>query len=263
MLSRRDFLRSAGGVTALALSPIGDGLFAATTQGVGPRLPLFTVVPYIQPGAESELHDGRESIVVAWQTLDGGADFSVEFGATERYGRIAGCDRRPRAAGRGGDSEARLNWTATLDALPLGTKHFYRVAGNGVTLAEGYFTTRQPRGRRTRFVAFGDNSYGDISDRAIAYHTYQQHPDFVMNCGDNVYESGTDDEPVTQWSVGSARQIRPLLLCHTEKGQLVVTGVAALVLPDTGNFVQPVQTATAVSQFFASKGVTSLMLLAD
>ncbi|HKP63725.1 MAG TPA: serine/threonine-protein kinase [Polyangiales bacterium] len=76
-------------------------------------------------------------------------------------------------------------------------------------------------------------------------------------------ESGTDDELVTQWSVGSARQIRPLLLCHTEKGQLVVTGVAALVLPDTGNFVQPVQTSTAVSQFFASKGVTSLMLLAD
>jgi hypothetical protein len=61
-------------------------------------------------------------------------------------------------------------------------------------LAEGYFTTRQPRGQRIRFVAFGDNSYGDISDRAIAFHAHQQHPDFVMNCGDNVYDSGLDNE---------------------------------------------------------------------
>ena len=194
MISRRDFLRSAGGVTALALRPLRQGLFAAPAPADGPRLPLFTVVPYIQPGSGSLLREDRESMVIAWQTLASAADFSVDFGETERYGRSIRCEQRPRVAGHGGDNELRANWTATVDGLRLGHKYVYRLRGAGLTLAEGYFTTRQPRGRRIRFVSFGDNSYGDISDRAIAYHTYQQHPDFVMNCGDNVYESGTDDE---------------------------------------------------------------------
>ena len=217
MLSRRDFLRSAGGITALALTPVGNRLFAAPAAGPGPRLPLFTVIPYIQPGPNSVLDDGRESVVVAWQTLEGIADFAVEYGETERYGRTAVCQSLPRNAGHGGDAERRMNWTAALDGLSLGHKYFYRVRGNQQTLAEGYVTTRQPRGRRIRFVSFGDNSYGDISDRAIAYHTYQQHPDFVMNCGDNVYESGTDDEyqryffPVYNADVAGAHIGAPLL----------------------------------------------------
>jgi len=217
MISRRDFLRSAGGVTALALRPIRDGLFAAPLSSDGPRLPLFTVVPYIQPGPGSELCDGSETTVVAWQTLAGPADFIVEFGDTTRYERTARCEPRRRPSGRGGDSEARVNWTASIEALKLGHKYFYRLRGGGGTLAEGYFTTRQPRGRPVRFVSFGDNSYGDISDRAIAYHTYQQHPDFVMNCGDNVYESGTDDEyqryffPVYNADVAGLRIGAPLL----------------------------------------------------
>jgi len=216
MLSRRNFLKSAGGITALALTPLGDGVFAASVTG-GPRLPLFTVLPYIQPGANSRLVDGRESVVVAWQTLEGAADFLVEYGDTQRYGRTVVCQSASRAAGHGGDAERRRNWTATLDGLALGHKYFYRVRGNQQTLAEGYLTTRQPRGRRIRFVSFGDNSYGDVSDRAIAYHTYQQHPDFVMNCGDNVYESGTDDEyqryffPVYNADVAGVRLGAPLL----------------------------------------------------
>jgi len=217
MLSRRDFLRSAGGITLLALDPIDDRLFAAPTPPDGPQLPLFTVVPYIQPGPRSRLTDGDESMVVAWQTLEGAGDFSVDFGSSERFGRSARCERAARASGHSGDGERRINWTAAIDGLPLAQKTFYRVRGNGVTLAEGYFTTRQPRGRRIRFVSFGDNSYGDLSDRAIAFHTYRQHPDFVMNCGDNVYESGTDDEyqryffPVYNADAAGQRLGAPLL----------------------------------------------------
>jgi predicted phosphodiesterase len=216
MITRRDFLRSAGGVTLLALRPLGQGLFAAPANA-GARLPLFTVLPYIQPGSGSVLIDNAESMVIAWQTLPAMADFSVEFGASPRYGRVATASRVGRTAGRGGDGETRLNWTAVLDGLRLGQKHFYRVRGNGTTLAEGYFTTRQPRGQKTRFVSFGDNSYGDISDRAIAFHTYRQNPDFVMNCGDNVYESGTDDEyqryffPVYNADLAGERVGAPLL----------------------------------------------------
>jgi hypothetical protein len=67
-ISRRHFLRSAGGVTFLALVPAGRGRFAAPTAQGSPRLPLFTVLPYIQPGANSLLQDGNESMIVAWQT---------------------------------------------------------------------------------------------------------------------------------------------------------------------------------------------------
>jgi hypothetical protein len=217
MITRRDFLKSAGGVTALALAPVGGGLFAAPEPARGPRLPFFTTLPYIQPGPGSRLADGAESMIVAWQTQPGDAQFAVDFGLTERYGLPAVCEQRPRIAGRGGDVEPRVNWSATLNGLRLGQKYFYHVRGNGQTLAEGYVTTRQPRGRRIRFVAFGDNSYGDISDRAIAYHAYQQHPDFVMNCGDNVYDSGTENEyqrfffPVYNSDVASARAGAPLL----------------------------------------------------
>jgi hypothetical protein len=193
-INRRDFLRSAGGVTFLALTPVGRGLFATTTSEAVPRLPLFTAVPYIQPGSGSALIEGRESIVVAWQTHASMADYAVDFGTTEGYGNKATVTHAARAARQGGDAETRYNWTAELSELRLGQKYFYRVRGNGQTLAEGFASTRQPRGRKVRFVSFGDNSYGDISDRAIAYQTYRQNPDFVMNCGDNVYESGTDDE---------------------------------------------------------------------
>ena len=216
MITRRDFLRAAGGVTLLALRPLGRGLFAAPAAAA-PRLPLFTVLPYIQPGPGSVLTDNAESMVIAWQTLPGMADFTVDFGASPRYGRAAAASGVDRTAGRGGDDATRLNWTTVFDGLRPGQKHFYRVRGNGTTLAEGYFTTRQPRGQKIRFVSFGDNSYGDISDRAIAFHTYRQNPDFVMNCGDNVYESGTDDEyqryffPVYNADLAGERVGAPLL----------------------------------------------------
>jgi hypothetical protein len=215
--NRREFLRSAGGITFLALFPIGRGVFAAPDDTGWPRLPLFTVLPYIQPGPNSQLRNGYDSMVVAWQTLGHRDDFAVEFGDTMDYGRRASLTDAQRSAGHGGDAEPRHNWTATLEELHLGRKYFYRVRDGAHTLAEGYFTTRQPRGGKIRFVAFGDNSYGDISDRAIAYHAYVQHPDFVMNCGDNVYDSGTDNEyqrfffPVYNSDVAHVRQGAPLL----------------------------------------------------
>ncbi len=193
-LTRRDFLRSAGGISFLALVPAGRGLFAAP-RGVGvAALPLFTVLPYIQPGPSSLLVDGQETIVVAWQTQPKPADFTVEYGSTKSYGQKATIVSALRDAKNADDGSPRMNYRATLTGLSLGKKYVYRVSGNGRVLAEGYFSTRKPRGQKTRFVAFGDNSFGEISDRAIAYYAYQQHPDFVMNTGDNVYSSGLDNE---------------------------------------------------------------------
>ena len=211
-ISRRDFLRAAGGVTFLALTPVGPGLFAASRPpGVAALpVPLFTVVPYIQPGPAGALAENQDTLVVAWQTEDALADFAVDFGVTKGYGRAAevirgerviGSSERPPAtpeeAQRDNDQavvDRRLNYHATLTGLPLASVIRYRVRCNGQTIAEGYASTRKRRGSKIRFATFGDNSFGDISDRAIAYLAYQAHPDFVMNTGDNVYDAGLDNE---------------------------------------------------------------------
>jgi hypothetical protein len=68
-----------------------------------------------------------------------------------------------------------------------------------------------------RFVAFGDNSYGEVGQRAVAYWAYRARPDFVMNTGDNVYEGGLDNEyqryffPVYNADVASPGVGAPLL----------------------------------------------------
>ena len=186
-LTRREFLRSAGGVTFLALIPVGRGLFAAP----GTALPTFTALPYVQPGASSRLIDGQEAIVVAWQTEHVPAEFALDYGPTKSYGKSASVRRTERW---GSDTDRRFNYAADLVGLHLSAPYYYRLRGGGKTIAEGYFTTRKKRGQPTRFVAFGDNSYGDPGQRAVAYYAYQAHPDLIVNTGDNVYESGRDSE---------------------------------------------------------------------
>ena len=187
LLSRRDFLRSAGGVTFLALVPSGQGLFAAP----GTALPVFTALPYIQPGPASRLTDGQETMVIAWQTELAAAEFALDYGPSKAYSKTAPISRAERWSG---DSDKRFNYAADLSGLALSTTYHYRLSGNGKTIAEGYFATRKKRGEPSRFVAFGDNSYGDPGQRAVAYHAYQAHPDIIVNTGDNVYESGRDCE---------------------------------------------------------------------
>lgn len=188
-LTRRQFLRSAGGVTFLALVPVGGGLFAAPEI----NLPRFTALPYLQPGASSRLVDGAEAVVIAWQTEVRPAEFQMEFGHSRSYGKTAALVRTERRQGAGA-ADQRYNYTAALSGLALGSRYHYRLRGNGHTIAEGEFTTRKGRGTPTRFVAFGDNAYGDPGEKAVAYHAYQANPDFIMNTGDNVYESGRDSE---------------------------------------------------------------------
>ena len=189
-LTRRQFLHSAGGVTFLLLVPVGRGLFAAP-EGAGDTLPRFTALPYVQPGPSSRLVEGEEAVVIAWQTEGTPADFALDYGPTQQYGKIVAPARTERAHE---DGAARFGYAATLSGLPLSRRCFYRLRGGGRTVVEGFFTTRKKRGERTRFVAFGDNAYGDPGEKAVAYHAYQAHPDFIMNTGDNVYERGRDSE---------------------------------------------------------------------
>lgn len=200
-VSRRDLLQIAGGITFFALAPTMGGSAILRKGAAGePRanfgkgpLPLFTAMPYLQAGSEgSKLVEGQESIVIAWQTNEIRADYKVLYG-TKNFDEEADV-MVVRAQGKGKEFEPKLNHTVTLKNLKLNTKYSYRVMMNGEKLLEGYFTTRKGRGTPTRWVSFGDNSFGDISDRAIAFEAYNAKPDFIMNTGDLVYNSGTDGE---------------------------------------------------------------------
>ncbi|MES2462800.1 MAG: hypothetical protein V4671_19635 [Armatimonadota bacterium] len=193
--SRRQFLRYAGGVTFLALVPNGQGLFAA--QGLDAALPLFTALPYIQPGNNSALVPGRETQTIAFQTDRTAADFTLEYGSTPLYGKKAKIARMERAASATTTkypAPAGYNYAATLPDLALSTRYYYRLRGNGKIIADGEFTTRKGRGERTRFVSFGDNAQGSPGERAVAYHAHESRPDFILNTGDNVYSKGLNNE---------------------------------------------------------------------
>jgi calcineurin-like phosphoesterase family protein len=182
-------------MTFLGLLPVRHGLFAL--ESWTPSAPLlFTAVPYVQPGpASGALAEGQESVVIAWQTEQRAADFVVEYGATPKLGRRATIAVTTRAGAKEKEGEGRINYAATLAGLHLGARYHYRVRlGDGKVIADGYGTTRKARGTAMRFVAFGDNSYGEIGQRQIAYWAYRARPDFVMNTGDNVYDNGRDDE---------------------------------------------------------------------
>ncbi len=234
-MTRRNLLQAAGGVTFLALLPGGTVAPAIAAEALGRNisggdalltapgaglLPVFTALPFLQPGgAGTRLSENDETVVLAWQTDDTPAEFSVSVGKKrgDKTNTTVTPERSERHWGKGEDAEAVYDYAASLTNLALGTRYEYRVTMNGATLAEGFFTTRKKRGQKTRFVTFGDNSFGDISDRAIAFQAYQARPDFVMNTGDNVYEGGLVNEyaryffPVYNANVADERVGAPLL----------------------------------------------------
>jgi hypothetical protein len=89
-ISRRELLKAAGGLTFLALIPAARGRFSlGSLASWSGELPLFTALPYVQPGDNSLLVHGRERTLLAWQTDAKPADFTVTFGRRSRYGRSA------------------------------------------------------------------------------------------------------------------------------------------------------------------------------
>ncbi len=222
-ITRRQLLQAAGGITFLALNPTRDGAFASSlvqnkTSRLIPPLPVFTALPYLQPGtASSKLISGKESLAIPWQTDGVHADFTLEYGADAGLGRKAVISKTERLAGKSVSQDWRFNHVASLTDLDLHRRYQYRVKMNGEIVLDGYFTTRKPRGTKARFVAYGDNSCGAVSDHAIAYQAYLARPDFVMNTGDNVYSAGLDSEyaryffPVYNAGSASANTGAPLL----------------------------------------------------
>jgi len=124
-LSRRRLLETAGGITFLALAPNGSGAFALRSEAgppAGPRPPVFTALPYLQPDPHGHaLRDGAESLVIAWQTDRRPADFTVEARGEKNGPALARVipTRADRFSGDPEDGEERFNYAATLNGLSL------------------------------------------------------------------------------------------------------------------------------------------------
>ena len=88
-ISRRELLKAAGGLTFLALVPSARGRFVLEPSSLAGARPVFTALPYVQPGDNSQLVPDQERTVLAWQTDASPADFTVVYGATGRYGQTA------------------------------------------------------------------------------------------------------------------------------------------------------------------------------
>lgn len=219
-VSRRSLLHAAGGFTFFALAPnveaiLGPGRLPDLVSSTE-LVPVFTAIPYLQPGNGSKLEERKESVVIAWQTDSTKAHFEVQVQIDSKWQSVPVVET-PRNLDYKRIGDRRVNFAATIEGLSLDTRYQYRVMMNNSRLIDGFFTTRKPRGKKTRFVAFGDNSMGQISDRAIAYQAYKALPDFVMNTGDNVYAEGLDNEyaryffPVYNADLAGPRIGAPLL----------------------------------------------------
>lgn len=159
--------------------------FAASAQ-------KMVVPPYLQPGDASTL--SREMKVVIWQTDSAQGDYVVEYAAGSSIGagakvNTAKVSVEPLIFGR----RSTFIYRATLSDLSFDAEYAYRVRlGDEVVGSASFWTrTKQPK---TRFVAFGDCGAGTPQQAAIAYHVYQQKPQFVMVTGDLAYNNGLERE---------------------------------------------------------------------
>jgi len=106
---------------------------------------------------------------------------------------------------------------------------------------------------------------GDVADPAKFLPDVRNYLDAQVRASEvTSTQSESETLQIADSSVDGARVWRLLLVAHTgDDGELVITGVAVLAQPERGRFVQPSQTAVAISQFYATSGATTLTLQCD
>jgi hypothetical protein len=73
----------------------------------------------------------------------------------------------------------------------------------------------------------------------------------------------TDEPEAIDWSDEQGQAYRPVLLSHEAAGRLLVMGLAVLALGRPQDFRYPADIAAAISRFWADRGDTSMIMLAD
>jgi len=152
----------------------------------------FLVKPYLQWG-DSPTWESGSGIQLLWQDKDVEAGWTVEY----RSGVAAASGAEwPKAdppvmrrIALQNVSPHRL-YRVSLKGLARGGEFSYRVRKGGevVFSAGGHVPTAGDK--PYRFVVFGDCGANTREQRAIAYQTFQAHPDSVLITGDIVYDHG-------------------------------------------------------------------------
>lgn len=153
------------------------------------------VQPYVQPGDGSKL--GQTDVkVIAWMTEPVPADYQVRFqwpgGESQRATPIRQTISLP-------DAQHYFTYAATLEGLPLNTPVSYEVMSAGRSLRKATFLTRKPPNQPLHFIVTGDIGNDSPEQRAIAYQMAQTDPEFLMICGDLVYQRGRLSQYLTNF----------------------------------------------------------------
>jgi hypothetical protein len=154
------------------------------------RPPGLIRQPYLQIGTPT-------SVVLRWRT-DSATDSLVRYGPSP-----AQLTSLVTANAETPTTEHEV----TLDGLAPDTRYFYSVGSSSSTFASGdehVFFTAPPPGspHPTRIWVIGDAGTGTANQRAVrdTYYAFAQgfYTDVMLMLGDNVYETGTDDEYTTR-----------------------------------------------------------------
>lgn len=180
--------------------PLLLGLLAASLEAQ-----TVLVQPYVQPGDGSTL-GATDVKVVAWMTDQVPGEFAVSFdwpGGTERT-------MQPRPTALSPTPEQQyLTYAATLTGLPLNTEVHYCVKLKGQTVRAGAFLTRKTPDRSLHFVVTGDIADDKPLHREVAYQMARVQPEFLIVCGDIVYDRGRLSQYMTNFWPAYCNPARP------------------------------------------------------
>jgi hypothetical protein len=183
---------------------------ARPSWSAGPRAAdgAFVVEPYLQLGDEPALKPSV-GLNLLWQAPEGSSDWEVEYRpGPGAIWRKAETPESKRIAVEG--VAPYLACRAVLKGLEPGQAFAYRVLRGGEVVFEGGGKARKGADQPYRFVAFGDCGAGTPEEKAIAYRTYLEKPDFVMITGDIVYDRGRVSEYRARfWPMYNADSARP------------------------------------------------------
>ena len=201
-------------IASVGCGRTSDAIPGSAASAAQQAAPPFLVKPYLQWG-DSPTWESGSGIQLLWQDEDVEAGWTVEYrpGATAASPSGAEWEKADppvmRRIAVQGVPPHRL-YRVSLKGLVRGGAFSYRVRKGGevVFSAGGHAPTAGDK--PYDFVVFGDCGTNTWEQRAIAYQTFQAHPDFVVVTGDIVYDHGRISEYREKfWPVYNAEEASP------------------------------------------------------
>ena len=147
---------------------------------------VFLVKPYLQLGSAG-------AMAILWHTPDNDAKWSARVVTSRRAWSVDREHMSHRRIGLPAVDPHRV-YRALLHGLRSGEEFEYEIHKDGRKVFSARSRALKSAGEPQRFAVFGDCGQDTPAQRAIAYQTYRQKPDFVLITGDIVYSNGRVSE---------------------------------------------------------------------